>query len=111
MSHTSGEHAFKFGVNFIHEPVLSGAFPGKYGNALYSRKTPLTTSPILRSYHGQDGWEPRPQPREAPSRKTFSGWRYMRRILARNAASDGELWPALWDEFWAFYGIRAQPAG
>jgi hypothetical protein len=24
----TGDHSFKFGVNFIHEPVLSGAFPG-----------------------------------------------------------------------------------
>jgi hypothetical protein len=28
VSHATGDHAFKFGVNFIHEPVLSGAFPG-----------------------------------------------------------------------------------
>jgi hypothetical protein len=28
VSHARGDHAFKFGVNFIHEPVLSGAFPG-----------------------------------------------------------------------------------
>lgn len=27
VSHVSGRHAPKFGVNFIHEPVLSGAFP------------------------------------------------------------------------------------
>jgi hypothetical protein len=27
LSHVSGGHAMKFGVNFIHEPVLSGAFP------------------------------------------------------------------------------------
>jgi hypothetical protein len=26
LSHVAGSHAFKFGVNFIHEPVLSGAF-------------------------------------------------------------------------------------
>jgi len=26
LSHIAGSHAFKFGVNFIHEPVLSGAF-------------------------------------------------------------------------------------
>ncbi|HZQ96399.1 MAG TPA: TonB-dependent receptor [Candidatus Sulfotelmatobacter sp.] len=25
--HTTGDHSFKFGVNFIHEPVLGGAFP------------------------------------------------------------------------------------
>ncbi|MGA8621433.1 MAG: carboxypeptidase regulatory-like domain-containing protein [Candidatus Sulfotelmatobacter sp.] len=28
VSHTTGDHAVKFGINFIHEPVLSGAFPG-----------------------------------------------------------------------------------
>jgi len=28
LSHTMGDHAFKFGVDFIHEPVLSGAFAG-----------------------------------------------------------------------------------
>jgi hypothetical protein len=28
MSHVSGDHSIKFGINFIHEPVLSGAFPG-----------------------------------------------------------------------------------
>jgi Carboxypeptidase regulatory-like domain/TonB dependent receptor len=28
VSHAAGNHAIKFGVNFIHEPVLSGAFPG-----------------------------------------------------------------------------------
>jgi hypothetical protein len=28
VSHATGDHAFRFGVNFIHEPVLSGAFPG-----------------------------------------------------------------------------------
>jgi carboxypeptidase family protein/TonB-dependent receptor-like protein len=28
LSHATGDHAFKFGINFIHEPVLSGAFPG-----------------------------------------------------------------------------------
>jgi hypothetical protein len=27
VSHTAGRHAMKFGINFIHEPVLSGAFP------------------------------------------------------------------------------------
>jgi len=28
LSHVVRDHAFKFGVDFIHEPVLSGAFPG-----------------------------------------------------------------------------------
>jgi len=28
VTHSLGRHSEKFGVNFIHEPVLSGAFPG-----------------------------------------------------------------------------------
>ncbi|MFI5114434.1 MAG: carboxypeptidase regulatory-like domain-containing protein [Terriglobales bacterium] len=32
LSHVAGSHALKFGVNFIHEPVLSGAFPGTAEN-------------------------------------------------------------------------------
>jgi hypothetical protein len=35
LSHASGDHSFKFGVNFIHEPVLAGAFPGNQ-ETLYS---------------------------------------------------------------------------
>ena len=27
-NHATGDHSIKFGINFIHEPVLSGAFPG-----------------------------------------------------------------------------------
>ena len=30
VSHMAGHHAVKFGVNFIHEPVLSGAFPANH---------------------------------------------------------------------------------
>ena len=28
VSHATGDHAFKFGANLIHEPLLGGAFPG-----------------------------------------------------------------------------------
>ncbi len=35
VTHTSGRHAPKFGINFIHEPVLSGAFAGN-AETLYS---------------------------------------------------------------------------
>jgi hypothetical protein len=34
-SHATGDHAFKFGINFIHEPVLGGSFPGNQ-ETLYS---------------------------------------------------------------------------
>jgi hypothetical protein len=32
LSHSMGHHALRFGVNFIHEPVLSGALPGNAEN-------------------------------------------------------------------------------
>jgi len=35
VSHTHRDHSLKFGVNFIHEPVLGGAFPGNE-ETLYS---------------------------------------------------------------------------
>ena len=35
VDHAAGAHAFKFGINFIHEPVLSGSFPGNQ-ETLYS---------------------------------------------------------------------------
>ena len=35
VTHARGAHSLKFGVNFIHEPVLSGAFPGNQ-ETLYS---------------------------------------------------------------------------
>jgi hypothetical protein len=35
VSHATGDHAFKFGINFIHEPVLGGAFAGN-AETLYS---------------------------------------------------------------------------
>lgn len=35
LSHATGDHSFKFGANFIHEPVLGGAFPGNQ-ETLYS---------------------------------------------------------------------------
>ncbi len=28
LDHATGDHSFKVGINFIHEPVLGGAFPG-----------------------------------------------------------------------------------
>ncbi len=35
VDHATGDHSFKFGLNFIHEPVLAGAFPGNQ-ETLYS---------------------------------------------------------------------------
>jgi hypothetical protein len=35
LGHATGDHSFKFGINFVHEPVLAGAFPGNQ-ETLYS---------------------------------------------------------------------------
>jgi hypothetical protein len=35
VGHATGDHSIKFGINFIHEPVLGGAFPGNQ-ETLYS---------------------------------------------------------------------------
>jgi Carboxypeptidase regulatory-like domain/TonB dependent receptor len=35
LGHATGDHSYKVGVNFIHEPVLAGAFPGNQ-ETLYS---------------------------------------------------------------------------
>jgi Carboxypeptidase regulatory-like domain/TonB dependent receptor len=35
VGHATGDHSYKFGINFIHEPVLGGAFPGN-AETLYS---------------------------------------------------------------------------
>jgi hypothetical protein len=35
VDHAARDHSYKFGVNFIHEPVLAGAFPGNQ-ETLYS---------------------------------------------------------------------------
>jgi outer membrane receptor protein involved in Fe transport len=41
VSHSSGRHAPTFGVNFIHEPVLSGALPGTAEKFYTFPKNPL----------------------------------------------------------------------
>jgi hypothetical protein len=41
VSHVSGRHAPKFGINFIHEPVLSGAFPGNQETLVTFPQNPI----------------------------------------------------------------------
>ncbi len=41
MSHTSGNHSASFGVDFIHEPVLSGALPGNAENLTVFARNPV----------------------------------------------------------------------
>src|SRR5215469_295886 len=40
IAHVAGSHAPKFGINFIHEPVLSGAFPGNQETAVTFPQNP-----------------------------------------------------------------------
>ncbi len=42
LSHAAGDHAVRFGVNFIHEPVLSGALPGTPENLTVFPQDPTT---------------------------------------------------------------------
>ena len=50
VSHVSGSHTQKFGINFIHEPVLGGAFPATAEQLSITTTIPSITSPILRSF-------------------------------------------------------------
>ena len=40
IAHVAGSHAPKFGINFIHEPVLGGAFPGNQETAITFPQNP-----------------------------------------------------------------------
>lgn len=42
VSHVTGGHAVRFGVDFIHEPVLSGALPGTAENLTVFAMNPVT---------------------------------------------------------------------
>ena len=57
LSHVSGSHATKFGINFIHEPVLSGAFPGNQETLVTFPQNPIDylTDPAQFSSDLEDG--------------------------------------------------------
>jgi outer membrane receptor protein involved in Fe transport len=44
LTHIIGSHALKFGVDFIHEPVLGGAFASTAEQFVSTRPTPIATS-------------------------------------------------------------------
>ena len=94
VSHATGDHAFKFGVNFIHEPVLSGAFAGNAEEFIIYRIIPTSTPPVLHnSISGPQPTSAAPRPTQpqasvvrlrphatAASRKTCSASRSTRKI-------------------------------
>ncbi len=75
LAHVAGGHALKFGVDFIHEPVLSGAFPRQTTKPfISSRKIPLTISITRRNLPPIWMQALRPQILAADFRRTFSAW-------------------------------------
>ena len=112
VSHATGDHAFKFGINFIHEPVLSGAFAGN-AETLYA----FTEDP---TYYLQSAAFGIPQRFGGGS---FDHARTRRQLLAECAAARAlragflasnhspncELWIALSDDVRPVCGIRPQP--
>jgi len=50
LSHVMGKHALKFGVDFIHEPVLGGAFASTAEQFILIRTIPRITLRILPSF-------------------------------------------------------------
>ena len=125
LSHVAGSHALKFGVDFIHEPVLSGAFA--------STAEQFTTYPSNPDYYvanpSQFFYVPPSSPCNRPPiifsaehylhfyarwrRQLFaerSATRTLRRgLLARFTPPDGQLRPALSDHFRALHGFRKKP--
>ena len=74
-----GSHAPKFGVDFIHEPVLSGAFPGTpetlyvlTENPTYYLTNPSPTDRRTRTAFRPSTAETARQPRPAASNGSFS---------------------------------------
>ena len=89
VSGSTGRHAPKFGVDFIHEPVLSGAFPGHPGNSLRSHREPHLlldqsransppSSTAFRHSTVAIARQLRPAPVMGASRKMCSVWGFMR---------------------------------
>ncbi len=85
VSGSVGRHAPKFGVDFIHEPVLSGAFPGQAETTYILTENPTyyLTNPAQLTAESElpatvstvpTARPPTRRPDTAASRRTFSGW-------------------------------------
>ena len=106
LSHVMGDHALKFGVDFIHEPVLSGAFPGN-AETIYNfpqNPTYYVANPSQFPIDLAAGASTSP----APRRQLFAGCSaarvLRRRLLARIPSSHGQLRIALSDDLGLFIG-------
>ena len=70
VSHASGKHSPRFGIDFIHEPVLSGALSGTAENLTIFPLDPVDYLAARRRAQPAGTW----LPVMAASRKTYNGW-------------------------------------
>ena len=117
--HSSGRHTVKFGVDFIHEPVLSGALPSNAENLTVFAQDPtdylgnpqqfavdLSCAPTATLPVTPEQPAPARRRATAASRRTCSGWGVRPGFLASDAASYLELRPALRHHLRTFHGLR-----
>ena len=115
VDHATGDHSFKFGVNFIHEPVLAGAFPGNQ-ETLYSfpnDPTFYTENAANLSQFPTDyanGASTTPASDGTFSQSVQRLGSVCRGFMARLPACDIELWIALADVARTLHRLRAKPA-
>ena len=111
VSHATGDHAFKFGVNFIHEPVLSGAFPGQCRNLVFvpAGSNLLRKSAALGiSQRPGRGRFHHPRPRRQLLAERAAPRALRGRFLASHSTSHRELRPALPDDVWPVRSLGPQ---
>ena len=111
VSHATGDHAFKFGVNFIHEPALSGAFPGNQ-ETLYSFPNDPTfylTDPAQFTADYAAGASTTPAGDGSFSQSVQRLALYAEDSWRVTPAPHGELWLALADDLRPVYRIGPQP--
>ena len=111
VGHGTGDHSFKFGVNFIHEPVLGGAFPGNQ-ETLYSfpnDPTFYTANPAQFAADYANGASTTPAQRRKFFAERAAAGTLCARFVAAFAASHSELWTAVANNVWTVHGGRAQP--
>ena len=121
VSGSVGRHAPKFGVDFIHEPVLSGAFPGQAETTYILTENPtyyltnpdqltaeLNCLPPFRRHQLPDD-QHAGRKRQLLAKRSAPGT-LRHGLLARDAATDHQLRPALGHHVWTVPGFGRQSA-
>ena len=118
VSHAWRDHSFKFGINFIHEPVLSGAFAStaetlarvcQQSGLLHAEPRSLRTiQPTVRWLHcfGRINLHLHSGQRRELFAECSAPRTLRRGFLAHLAQTDVQLWLALSDDLGAVYGHR-----